>query len=117
WSDTRGAIENSFSKDELITNIMIYWVSQTINTSIRRYLADTRAVYAQGAPAPMQRVEVPAALAIFPADSDTPKEWATRRVNLQYYARMPKGGRFAALEVPGSYVQYLREASGLLDKS
>jgi pimeloyl-ACP methyl ester carboxylesterase len=117
WSDTRGTIENSFSKDDLLTNIMIYWVSQTINTSIRRYLIDARAVYGQGAPAPMQRVEVPAALAIFPADSDTPKEWAARRVNLQYYTRMTKGGRFAALEVPESYVQYLREASGLLDKS
>jgi pimeloyl-ACP methyl ester carboxylesterase len=117
WSDTRGTIENSFSKDELLTNIMIYWVSQTINTSIRRYLIDARAVYAQGVPAPMQRVEVPAALAIFPGDSDTPKEWAARRLNLQYYTRMPTGGRFAALEVPGSYVQYLREASGLLDKS
>jgi microsomal epoxide hydrolase len=114
WSDTKGNIENSFSKDELLTNIMIYWVSQTINTSIRRYLEDARAIYAQGGPAPMKRVEAPTALTIFPADSDTPKEWAERRVNLQRYNKMPKGGRFAALEVPELYVQELRDFVGAL---
>jgi pimeloyl-ACP methyl ester carboxylesterase len=109
WSDTGGNIENSFSKDELLTNIMIYWVSQTINTSIRRYLEDNRAIYAQGGPKPMKRVAAPTAVAIFPADSQTPREWAERRVNLQQYTKMPKGGRFAALEVPELYVESLQE--------
>jgi pimeloyl-ACP methyl ester carboxylesterase len=104
WSDTKGDMENSFTKDELLTNIMIYWVSQSINTSIRRYLEDTRALYAQGMPKPDPRVEVPAAVAIFPADSQTPKEWADRRVNVKRYNKMPRGGRFAALEVPELWV-------------
>lgn len=116
WSDTQGDPENSFSKDELLTNIMIYWVTGTINTSIRRYAVDTRAMYAQGFPAPVKPVKTPTAVAIFPADSDTPREWAERRTNLRYYSKMQRGGRFAALEVPESYAGFLREATVELDK-
>ena len=108
WSDTKGDMDNSLSKDEVLTNIMIYWVTGTINTSIRRYADDTRALYAQGFPAPDPRVATPTALAVFPADSDTPREWAERRVNLVRYTKMPKGGRFAALEVPELWVDDIR---------
>ena len=38
WSDCKGDIENRFTKDELLTNIMIYWITETINSSIRMYL-------------------------------------------------------------------------------
>jgi pimeloyl-ACP methyl ester carboxylesterase len=110
WSDTRGNMENSFSKDELLTNVMIYWVTETINTSIRRYAADARAMYAQGYPAPFQPVQTTTAVAVFPADSNTPREWAARRVKLQYFEKMPTGGRFAALEVPDLYVKFIRQA-------
>ena len=110
WSDTRGDLWDSFTKDELLTNIMIYWVTETINTSIRRYLEDARAMWRQGGPKPMKKVSVPTALTVFPADSDTPKEWAERRVNLVRYAKQPVGGRFAALEVPKIYVEELRAA-------
>jgi microsomal epoxide hydrolase len=114
WSDTGVSIENSFSKDELLTNIMIYWVTQTINTSIRRYLVDARAIYAQGAPQPVKQGTVPASVTIYPADSDTPKEWAERRVNLKRYTRMSRGGRFAALEVPELYTNDLIDSVKLL---
>jgi microsomal epoxide hydrolase len=116
WSDTHGDMENSFSYDDILTNIMIYWVTGTINTSIRRYAMDARALYAQGFPAPVQPVKAPTALAIFPADSDTPREWAERRVNLRYYTRMPAGGRFAALEAPEAYARYVRTALTELEK-
>ena len=108
WSDTKGNMDNSLSKDEVLTNIMIYWVTQTINTSIRRYAEDTRALYAHGAPAPLKRIEAPTAVTVFPADSDLPKEWAERRVNLKRLNKMDKGGRFAALEVPELYVEEVR---------
>ena len=114
WSDTKGDIENSFSKDELLTNIMIYWVTQTINTSIRRYLVDTHAIYAQGGPQPMKKVTVPAAVTIFPADSDTPEEWAARRVNVKRFTKAEKGGRFAALEVPALFAADLQAALQVL---
>jgi len=108
WSDTKGNMENSFSKDELLTNVMIYWVSQTINTSVRRYLEDARAMYAHGAPQPEAYMETPTAVAIFPADSDTPREWAARRVNVKHYTKMPVGGRFAALEQPELWANDVR---------
>lgn len=106
WSDTKGNIENSFTKDELLTNIMIYWVTQTINTSIRSYMEDARAVYMQpGGPQPAKRSTPPAAVAVFPAEAQTPREWAERSVNVQRYNKMPKGGHFAALEVPEVWVK------------
>jgi pimeloyl-ACP methyl ester carboxylesterase len=110
WSDTKGNLDNSLSKDEVITNIMIYWVSQTINTSIRRYMEDAREMYATGMPAPIKRVEVPTSIAVFPADSDTPRAWAKRRVNVTRFTKMPNGGRFAALEVPELYANDLRDS-------
>jgi pimeloyl-ACP methyl ester carboxylesterase len=110
WSDTKGNLDNSLSKDEVLTNIMIYWVTQTINSSIRRYMEDAREMYATGAPAPMKRVEVPTSVAIFPADSDTPRAWAERRLNVKRFTKMPSGGRFAALEVPELYVNDLRDS-------
>jgi pimeloyl-ACP methyl ester carboxylesterase len=114
WSDTKGNIENSFTKDELLTNIMIYWVSATINTSIRRYLEDARSMFGEHGPKPVPKTEVPTAVSIFPADSDTPKEWAARRVNLKSFNKLPQGGRFAALEVPELYVQEIKHFAQLL---
>jgi pimeloyl-ACP methyl ester carboxylesterase len=114
WSDTKGDIENSFTKDELLTNIMIYWVSETINTAIRRYLEDTRTMFGEHGPRPVPRTEVPTAVSIFPADSNTPKEWAERRANVKSFTKLPQGGRFAALEVPALYVKELQHFGQLL---
>ncbi|NSL88011.1 epoxide hydrolase [Chitinophaga sp. Mgbs1] len=112
WSDTKGNMENSFTKDEMITNLMIYWVTQTINTSIRRYREDTLAAYAQGGPQPVPYVTVPTGLTVFPADSLTPEAWAARRANIQSYSRQEQGGRFAALEVPQLWVNEIRRFFG-----
>ena len=106
WSDNKGNIENSFTKDELITNIMIYWVSQTINSSARMYLETARASYTkEGKPKPIERIETPTGIALFPSEAQFPKEWAERSVNVQQFNKMPKGGHFAALEVPELWVK------------
>lgn len=108
WSDTNGNIENSFTKDELLTNIMIYWVSQTINTSIRTYLENARAGWS-GQPSPSaEYVKTPSAVSIFPAEAPVPIEWAQRMVNVKRFNKMEKGGHFAALEVPDTWVNELR---------
>jgi pimeloyl-ACP methyl ester carboxylesterase len=109
WSDNRGNIENSFTKDELLTNIMIYWVTETINSSIRTYLETGRASYSEtGAPKPVQRVEVPTAVATFPGEAPLPREWADRMANVKRFTKMPKGGHFAALEEPEAWVEDIR---------
>jgi pimeloyl-ACP methyl ester carboxylesterase len=109
WSDCKGDIEKRFTKDELLTNIMIYWITETSNSSIRMYLENTRATYAQPPPAKLVRSLVPAAVAWFPADAQLPREWAERNVNLKRWTKMPRGGHFAALEEPELFVSDLRE--------
>lgn len=107
WGDTKGNIENSFSKDELLTNIMIYWVTQTINTSIRTYCEDGRAAWSGGLSSD-KHVSVPTGVSTFPAEAPMPKEWAERKVNLKQFNKLSAGGHFAALEVPEVWVNELR---------
>jgi pimeloyl-ACP methyl ester carboxylesterase len=110
WSDCQGSIENRFTKDELLTNIMIYWATQTINSSIRMYAENARATYGQNASTNNYvRNQIPAAVAAFPGDAPFPREWAERNVNLKRWTKMPRGGHFAALEEPQLYVNDLRE--------
>lgn len=106
WSDTKGVMENSFTKDELLTNVMIYWVTQTVNTSIRTYKEAMQASYStEGGPKSVQYVKAPTGVAIFPAEAPTPEEWANRMANVRRFTKMPKGGHFAALEVPELWVR------------
>ena len=96
WSDCNGNIETCFTKDELLTNVMIYWKTQTINSAMRLYY-ETMHSEQQEVP----RTEVPAGAAIFPKDLVTaPKEYGSRIFNVQQWSEMPKGGHFAAMEQP-----------------
>jgi pimeloyl-ACP methyl ester carboxylesterase len=106
WSDHDGNIENCISKDELITNIMIYWVSQSINSSMRVYAENARASYMGGLKS-SQRVEVPTGISLFPKEAQFPKAWAEGKVNIANFSVMKKGGHFAALEAPDVYAQEL----------
>ncbi|MCW3116083.1 MAG: epoxide hydrolase [Chitinophagaceae bacterium] len=108
WSDNKGDLGNSFSKDELLTNIMIYWVTQTINSSMRVYMENARAAWSILGPKSPERVEIPTAVALFPKDAPFPEEWANRMVNVQRFTEMPDGGHFAALEEPELLVDDMR---------
>jgi pimeloyl-ACP methyl ester carboxylesterase len=108
WSGNK---EDAFTQDELLTNIMIYWVTETSTSSARMYLENARAEY--GAEPPQRhRVETPAAIAHFPAEAPLPREWAERRVNVKRFTEMPSGGHFAALELPELFVQDLHDFFG-----
>jgi microsomal epoxide hydrolase len=106
WSDCDGDVERRFSKDELLTNIMIYWVTETINSSVRMYYENMR----MSPPLKSeQHIEVPAGVAIFPKDLLlTPREWAERSLRVQRWTQMPRGGHFAALEEPELLVEDIR---------
>lgn len=104
WSDCDGNVEKRFTKDELLTNITIYWVTQTINSSIRIYYEELH-----NPPASFERSEVPTAVAIFPKDiTPAPREWAERTFNVQRWTQMPSGGHFAAMEEPALLVEDIR---------
>ncbi len=109
WSDCNGEIETRFSKDELLTQIMIYWVTQTINSSIRSYYKDLAMLQPLS---PGQHIEVPAGFARFPKDLPPgvhlPRELAERHLRLTRFTQMPRGGHFAALEEPELLVEDIR---------
>lgn len=114
WSDCDGTVESRFTKDELLTNIMIYWVTQTIGPSFLTYYdfanASALAWMKEGMKKLVGSSKVPAAFAIFPKDiSDPPREWAERFFSVQRWTEMPRGGHFAAMEEPGLLAQDLRE--------
>jgi pimeloyl-ACP methyl ester carboxylesterase len=98
--------EQRMTKDEMLTNIMIYWVTETIASSVRSYY---EGAHAQSAMKPGDRVEVPSAVAHCQLDAPLPREWAARQVNLQHYSELP-AGHFAAWEAPEAFVADLRES-------
>jgi pimeloyl-ACP methyl ester carboxylesterase len=103
WSDHRGNLENSFSKDELLTNIMIYWVTETPASSARIYYE--REFHTGGRKAG----KVPVGVALFPKEINVPpRRWAETRYNLVHWTEMPRGGHFAALEETGLFVEDVR---------
>lgn len=95
WSDCHGDLRQRFSEDELITHIMIYWVTNTIGSTINMYYENSHSL------PPLGYIEVPTGIALFPADIlPPPKEWAVRNLNVTRWTSMPRGGHFTAMEEP-----------------
>ncbi len=95
WSDCGGNIETSFTKDQLITSIMTYLVSDNVQSAMWLYNSLNKAK--PGA----ERIEVPMGLAAFPAETPPPpRSLAEQRFNVVHWATMPRGGHFAAWEEP-----------------
>lgn len=109
WSDCAGDVERRFTMDELITNVMVYWLTQTIGSSMRRYFE----VRHNPAPNPLQpgeRIETPTGIAMFPGEKEllVPREWAERCYNVKRWVNMPRGGHFPAFEEPELLIHDLR---------
>jgi pimeloyl-ACP methyl ester carboxylesterase len=113
WSDCGGDIESRFSKDELLTQLMIYWATESIGTSFLPYYdyanAGALTWMQEGVKKWIGSSKVPAAFALFPKDiSQPPREWAQRFFNVQRWTEMPRGGHFAALEEPHKLAEDIR---------
>jgi pimeloyl-ACP methyl ester carboxylesterase len=106
WTDNNGSPEDAVTRDQLLTNLTVYWVTNTINSSVRLYCESQRS----GRFGPMgERIEVPTAAAIFPKEIfRTPRAWAENGFNLQRYTRFDRGGHFAALEEPDLLIDDVR---------
>ena len=104
WSDSDGDVEKRFTKDELLTNVTIYWVTGTAASSARIYFENRIDGGLQ------RRVEVPFACARFPREifAIAPRKWIEAQYNLVQLTDMPRGGHFAAMEEPDLLVQDLR---------
>jgi microsomal epoxide hydrolase len=107
WSDRSEDFEALFTKDELLTNVMIYWLTGTINSSMRRYY-ETRH---DPLPGGKGYVGTPTAIAMFPGERDllVPREWAERAYRVLRWTDLPSGGHFPAQERPQLLVEDLRE--------
>ena len=99
WSDCGGEVERRFSKDELCDFLTLYWATATIASSMRLYAAEARDRWRL---APGERIEVPAAVADFPAEIVRPPRAWTERVlgDLRRWTEFDRGGHFAAFEEP-----------------
>ena len=96
WCDCGGDVERKFTKDELLTNVMLYWVTQTITSSTRIYFENRVAPRTR-----RERSKSPSRCAIFPKDILVSTErWMSAQHNLVRWTEMPRGGHFAAMEEP-----------------
>ncbi|MBS2549365.1 epoxide hydrolase [Catenulispora sp. NL8] len=101
WSASNGDLDAAFHRDALLTMLTIWWVTESITTSMRDYY-DNRW---HGSPiGPQDRVRVPTAMAVFAnefvSEGQVPRSWYERLYQVQRWTTFPRGGHFAAMEVP-----------------
>ncbi len=109
WSDSRGNVERHFSKDDLLSTVMIYWVTESYGTSARYYY---EAVHRPWRPAHgrMPVIEAPSALTVLPQEIVIqPRRWAERYYNLKQWRNHPEGGHFAPMEAPDAVIGDMRD--------
>lgn len=110
WSDSNGNVESRFTKDELITNLMIYWVTGTAPASVRMYYDFNREPVTQG------RIERPVAMLMANKDMfpPAPREWGERFFNVQRWTETDVGGHFLEWEEPGLVARDMQAFFGSL---
>jgi pimeloyl-ACP methyl ester carboxylesterase len=107
WSDSGDNIERAFTKDQLLTNVMIYLVTDTAGTAVWLYRGNADDPIPTG-----RKITVPFGFASFPAEMtalNPPRRLLERTFNLVHYTKMPRGGHFACLEEPELFVEDVRQ--------
>ena len=104
WTDCDGHPEHALSRDEMLDNVMLYWVTDSAASSARIY-------WQSFGRANRPVVEVPTGFAVYPKEIVPPvRSWVGELYpNVTHWAEHPKGGHFAAFEVPDIFVADLRE--------
>jgi len=107
WSDCRGELARSFTSDQLLTNVMLYWVTRSFTSSARLYWESMHSGVLRG---PLAHVDVPTGVARFPKEEILrfPRSWVEHRYRVVHWTDMPRGGHFAAMEEPELFVDDLR---------
>lgn len=106
WSDCGGDVEACFTKDQLLTNVMLYWVTRTATSAARLYWETNRSgVLTTGLPF----ITVPTGVARYPKEVlRWPRAWVERQYHVTSWSTMPRGGHFAAMEQPRLFAEDLR---------
>jgi pimeloyl-ACP methyl ester carboxylesterase len=109
WSDCHSDVETRFTKDDLLTTIMIYWVTQSYGTSARYYY---EAAHNPWTPLHDRTpvVEAPVGISVFPEEvCSAPRRWVQRYYNLKQKRHHPSGGHFGAWEEPQAIITDVRD--------
>jgi pimeloyl-ACP methyl ester carboxylesterase len=111
WTDCDGNPENLLGRDELLDNVMLYWVTATAASSARLYWQS----FAPGRRTP-HKVTIPTGVAVFPREIVPPvRRWMEGTyTDIRHWSEMPKGGHFAAFEQPEAFVREVRDFFGKL---
>ena len=106
WTDCDGNPENVLGRDELLDNVMLYWVTATAASSARLYWQS----FAPGRRT-IHKVTIPTGVAVFPKEIVPPvRRWmAGTYTDIRHWSEMPKGGHFAAFEQPEAFVRDVRD--------
>ena len=107
WTDLKNKdLESVYSKDILLTNIMVYILTKTFNTASWIYYG-RREEGGRFFPKDFKKIQVPTGIAIFPAEMSTwpPKSYLDRMFNIKQLTKMSKGGHFAAMEQPDLLIE------------
>jgi pimeloyl-ACP methyl ester carboxylesterase len=110
WTDCDGHPENVLTRDELLDNLMLYWLPRTGASSARLYWESIRQVNEWISGATKDTVTVPSGCSIFPKELQRPsRRWAEKRfIDIRHWNELDKGGHFAAFEQPELFVDELR---------
>lgn len=114
WSDCDGDVETRFTKDDLLTNITIYWATETVRSSFQLYYDRMHASLLERASTKLKEItkskpDVPVAIASFPKDlNPPPREWAERFFDVHRFTEMTSGGHFPAFEEPEALAEDVR---------
>lgn len=104
WSDCDGNVESCYTKDDLLTNVMIYWVTQCYGTSARFYYEAAHNLW-QASHQTMPMVQAPTGVAVFAKELVIhPRRWAERYYNVKRWTEFSTGGHFPAMEKPAELV-------------
>jgi len=104
WADCDGHPENVFSRDELLDNVMMYWLTNSAASSARIYWESFKPALSDFSP-----IACPSAYSVFKDIFTLSERWTrTRYTGLRYYRRVARGGHFAALEQPQAFVNEVR---------
>jgi pimeloyl-ACP methyl ester carboxylesterase len=110
WSDCNGDVESVFTRDQLLDNVMLYWLPATGASAARLYRESFAAVEARFTSGTTDLVTTPIGASIFPKENPRPsRRWAARRfTDIRYWSEPARGGHFAAFEQPGLFVDEVR---------
>jgi pimeloyl-ACP methyl ester carboxylesterase len=110
WTDHDGHLENLLTRDELLDNVMLYWLPGTGASSVRLYWESIRQVNRWISGPTTDTVAVPTGCSIYPKELQRPsRRWAEQRfIDIRYWNELDRGGHFAALEQPDLFVEEVR---------